>query len=71
MPLYEYECPKCHTISEHLMSNYEEIKSVNIVCVDCNTICYKILSSDFDIFQPKTAGRLAEQNTLKKKGLSY
>lgn len=69
MPLYEYECPRCKTIIERLLS-IEEMSKIKINCKECNALCDKLLS-DFDIFNPKSVGRLAEQNTLRSKGLSF
>lgn len=69
MPLYEYECPRCKTVTERLLS-IEDMEKTQVNCKECKTLCDKLLS-EFSVFEPKTVGRLAEQNTLRQKGLSF
>lgn len=39
MPIYEYECPTCGWIEEHLTSNREPI-----TCSGCNSWMHRIVS---------------------------
>lgn len=70
MPLYEYECPRCHTTTEHLLS-YQEVETIVIKCVECKVKCKKQISWDFSTNDPKTVGRAAELNSLREKGLCH
>lgn len=41
MPIYEYECPQCHKVYEHMhsISTY-----LCYICDECNISCDKIIS---------------------------
>ncbi len=51
MPIYEYQCKRCHHITERLVYND---RSPEIKCVNCGYVAEKIMSSS--TFQLKGSG---------------
>lgn len=46
MPIYEYQCPKCEKIEDHMHSMSESPK---VACPDCKKTMNRLISANFNI----------------------
>ncbi|MBI5152625.1 zinc ribbon domain-containing protein [Candidatus Peregrinibacteria bacterium] len=58
MPIFEFECAKCHTIFEELVLQDRDMK--NVRCLKCNSKYIKRLMSGAHFSKLKKCGKYSE-----------